>query len=157
MVWEQSPRWLNQRKILLVSLANALTHNSTVQRLYLRCCRISDDDIKLLAAALPEMKGLKFLDLVGHHFGEGGAKAFLAGLKENVRCNGVRLPFKYDSADDIEFYLALNRGGRRLLKETNISAILWPLILKRSNRFVEQHYRADVHFHLLQGPLLLDR
>jgi Ran GTPase-activating protein (RanGAP) involved in mRNA processing and transport len=141
----------------MVSLANALKQNSTIQRLYLRCCSISDSVIQILAAALPEMKGLKFVDLVGNPFGQDGAKSFLAGLKENVHLSGVRLPVKYHNTDDIQYYLALNRGGRCLLSEVNFPASLWPLVLERSNRFVEQHHRADVHFQLLQGPILLDR
>ena len=142
----------------MASLANALKQNSTIRRLHLRSCSISDSVIQILAAALPEMKGLKFLDLFGNPFGEDGAKAILAGLKGNIHLNGVRLPIKYyKNTDDIEYYLALNRGGRRLLSEINVPVSLWPLVLERSNRFVEQHHRADVHFQLLQGPVLLDR
>jgi Ran GTPase-activating protein (RanGAP) involved in mRNA processing and transport len=141
----------------MVSLANALKQNSTIQRLHLRCCSISDTVIQILAAALPEIKALKFLDLVGNSFAQDGAKSFLAGLKGNVHLNGVRLPVKHYNTDDIEYYLALNRGGRCLLSDVNVPLSLWPLVLERSNRFVEQHHRADVHFHLLQGPVLLDR
>jgi hypothetical protein len=140
----------------MVSIANALKQNSTIHRLYLRCCSISDSGIQIFAAALPEMKGIKFLDLVGNPFGQDGAKAFLAGLKGNVHLNGVQLPAKYDNANDIEYYLALNRGGRCLLEGANVPVALWPHVLERSNRFVEQHHRADVHFHLLRGPVLFD-
>ena len=98
-------------------LANALKQSSTIQSLHLRCCSISDSVIQILAAVLSEKKGLEFLALVGNPVGQDGTKSFLAGLKKKVHLNGVRLPVKYYNNDDIEYYLALKRGGRCLLHQ----------------------------------------
>jgi hypothetical protein len=155
----------------ITNLIAALQKNSTLQALNLMTNQITNEGIHIIASCLPKMKGLKKLHLTSNRFGEAGAKELSDGLiSGNVELTNLTMPRGFESSSEINFYLALNKGGRKLLfhpsgdEETHVHIPLglWPLVLERVNRDVYQSQwlastRADVMFYLLQGPALFDR
>ena len=78
----------------------------------------------------------------------------LPALTEAMRENHAIFSFNRD--DDIkwdfEYYMQLNWGGRRALKDTNLAKALWPLVLGRPSKLkhpFEHNPEADVIYHLL--------
>jgi hypothetical protein len=152
-------------------LAASLEH-CQLEELCLTNCHLSDQSIVIFAKMLPKMKHLKYLWLHDNPFGQVGASALLASLERNCELEHLILPRGRGSVMDglqrqIEFYLVLNRAGRRLLRATNnrpVPLALWPKVLDRAGKARRDYYFAaskgihvDAIFHLLQGPVLFGR
>ena len=148
------------------SLIASLSKNSTLKTINLMSNRLDDHSMQLIGIYLPRMRGLQKLSITANRFGEDGANGLRQGLLTNVYLTQLSIPRGFDASDQIDYLLALNQGGRRLLleenKENETSAPplgLWSLILERvtvlyhSQPFLE----ASVLFHLLQGPVLFGR
>jgi Ran GTPase-activating protein (RanGAP) involved in mRNA processing and transport len=150
-------------------LASALSENSTLEELRLVNCNISEKGAKLLAAKLPQMRGLKTLWLYGNLFGRAGATALLQAVKINVHMEQLLLPRSRDNTepmDDIqkemEYYLILNRGGRQMLTHPQVPSGLWPHILQKAGSvdgddydyYMSRQARPNAMYCLLQGPAL---
>ncbi|CAJ1957484.1 unnamed protein product [Cylindrotheca closterium] len=100
------------------------------------------------------IKGLEQISLLGYSdfmtpsvpsstFGDRRDQALIRGVSKST--NIVKV-FGLDGAHcgtSIDFYVRLNRGGRKYLRQP-FSSSLWPRILKRSNQ------QADVLYHLLR-------
>jgi hypothetical protein len=93
--------------------------------------------------------------------GERGARALRDALKGgNVHLEYVGFSQEFDCARAIDYYTALNWGGRRLLQQNNhnnVNVALWPTVLERSSKYEMGMDRvANILYHLLRfGPVLL--
>ncbi|GKY98927.1 hypothetical protein MPSEU_000848500 [Mayamaea pseudoterrestris] len=107
----------------IASLAKALTVNATLQSLIISSNRFGMEGLRVMADLLPKMQGLKHLDL-GSILDQEAANAFSYSLRTNVHLNtlSMELAIKedgYSQGDaDLDFWLRLNRSGRRLLLNT---------------------------------------
>jgi Ran GTPase-activating protein (RanGAP) involved in mRNA processing and transport len=151
----------------VTSLAAALEENSALEELRLVNCNVSDRSATTLANHLPFMRGLKSLWLYGNPFDMEGAKNLLEAVRGNSNLGQLLIPRgRRKTMDeiqrDIEYYLILNRGGRKLLQNVGTSPGLWPRVLNRAGSvhwdyFTTKSAQADIIYILLQGPALLER
>jgi hypothetical protein len=109
------------------------------------------------------MKGLQRLSIAANRFGEDGANSLSQGLVTNVSMMDLSMPRGFDASGEIDYLLALNYGGRRLLvkEEEEQSAVivplgLWPLVFEHV-QYCQPSLRASVIFYLLQGPAVFGR
>jgi hypothetical protein len=119
------------------SLADALTHNQSLEHLSLRGCHLNHESIAALAMRIPSMKGLKRLWLHSNKgIGEAGAQAVLEGLQQNVRLLDIVLsPPEWKCTQQINYILDLNWAGRSLVeRKESIPSSLWPYCLERMNQ-----------------------
>jgi hypothetical protein len=59
--------------------------------------------------------------------------------------------------DDMNFYLRLNRSGRRLIQDLQVQPALWAVILARTQEHKRHDGTPDVLYYLLrEKPELLD-
>lgn len=139
-------------------LAETITvSNKTLRGLNLTANNIGDAGIQSFASRLPDMRGLRFLDLQRNPFTETSKAAIISALKENSELERLDLDGKFDETK--AYYLGLNKGGRRLLQsENSIPLGLWPLVLERTNRLPFSrslpHAHLDVLYNLVKGPAL---
>jgi hypothetical protein len=108
---------------------------------------------------------LQRLSIAANRFGEDGANSLSQGLVTNVSLMDLPMPRGFDASGEIDYLLALNYGGRRLLvkeeEEAEQSAVivplgLWPLVFERA-QYCQPSLRASVIFYLLQGPAVFGR
>jgi hypothetical protein len=107
---------------------------------------------------LETLGGIQQFDLeLASHF-------ILEGLRTNVTLESIISPaiLPTQNAAEIEHYVALNRGGRTLLQESNATRGSWTLAIERATRMMK--YEEDglekssgIIFTLLRGPVLLER
>jgi hypothetical protein len=166
-------------------LADALSNDhSRMEELHMNHCNLDDDSLMIFAKRLPHMKRLKRLFLHDNPFGSNkssvaATKALVDGTSQNWELEQLVLPRRAGQQQQqqgggteelhqqIDFYLALNRAGRKLLrtKDHPIPLSLWPKVLHRVGDTLTEHYYsnsksvhcADAIYHLLQGPALLQR
>jgi Ran GTPase-activating protein (RanGAP) involved in mRNA processing and transport len=147
----------------LSNLVAALSKNTTLESINLMSNQLDDHTMLLIGNYLPRMRGLQKLTITANRFGEDGANALLQGLMTNVYLAELSMPRGFDASDGIDYYLALNRGGRRLLLEKKRESIvplgLWSLIFERVNSLYQSQPSmcASVLVHLLKGPVLFGR
>ena len=145
------------------SLIAALSKNTTLKTLNLMSNQLDDGSMKWIGQYLPRMKGLQSLSVQSNRFGEDGANALLQGLVANVYLTTLSMPRGFAASESIDYLLALNQGGRRLLiqptAERNVPMGLWALILARVYQKYPQQptLEASVLFHMLQGQVLFGR
>ena len=131
--------------------------NNTLRALNLTGNNIGDEGIRSFAKRLPDMKGLRLLDLQRNPFTDTSKGEIIAALKENTELERLDLDGKFDGTKT--YYLGLNKGGRRLLQAGNNTPLgLWPLVFERTNRLPFNrslpHAQIDVLYNLVQGPAL---
>lgn len=153
-------------------LAGALSNeHSRMEELHMNNCNLEDNSIMIFAERLPNMKLLKRLFLHDNPFGNSVTKALVDGTSKNWELEQLVLPRRAgqgteDLHQQIDFHLALNRAGRKLLRtKDQIPLSLWPRVLHRVGETLTGNYfsnsqsvhYADAIYHLLQGPALLQR
>ena len=84
-----------------------------------------------IAQDLPSMEGLWKLYLQGGQSGEAVDKAMVKGLEQHTQLQVLELPRSFRHPKEIEYYLDLNRSGRRLITERILPG-LWPLVLEQA-------------------------
>lgn len=142
------------------SLVASLVKNTTLHAINLMSNVLDDRAIQLIGKYLPRIRGLRSLNIAANRFGEGGADSLLNGLRTNMNLCNLAMPRGFIASEQIDYYLAINNGGRRLLHVSSLAApcplALWQLVFERVNRLYqnEPETRATVIFHLLQGPVL---
>ena len=151
--------------------ADSLCLNHTLNSLSLWTCGITTAGIHYFALRLVDMKGLIKLAIPGDAISvllspascEGdGIHPKKGGLTQNVYLRTLNVPPECQLNDTIRYYLDLNRGGRRLLREPNIPSSLWPLVLARAFNTVtyvanDTHQsRLNVLYCLLRYRILLE-
>jgi Ran GTPase-activating protein (RanGAP) involved in mRNA processing and transport len=120
-----------------IILADALRHNMTLQHLDLRENNFTDIGIEALACAIGDDDskcGLRKISVAKNQFGTVGIVSLLKAAESNWNLFHVDIT-RYPHPDStyvgkIQFYTALNRGGRRLLVESLPSSI-WPFVFQR--------------------------
>ena len=150
----------------LDQIACSLTDNSSLQKLAINDNHITDRGVQTLSIYLPQMAGLRELWLFENLFGVEGAQALLIALRVNVVLERLHITLNEDGEllqlqRQIGFYLHLNLGGRRLLRERSVPAGLWPLVIERASRVPWGRYvhgksaQTDIVYCLLRcGPIL---
>lgn len=145
------------------SLVASLVKNTTLRSINLMSNVLDDRAMQLIGKYLPRIRGLDSLNIEANRFGENGADALLNGLRTNMYLCDLAMPRGFMASEQIDYYLAINTGGRRLLHENSQSPpyplALWQLVFERVNRLYEKEKetRATVIFHLLQGPVLFGK
>lgn len=147
-----------------VLLASAIIENSKLESLDVRENNFSDEGAIALANAAAKGQSLRKINVMKNPFEQRGLLAFLTAARENM--NLVYVELGADKAGPqsthIQYFTALNRGGRRLLHE-NPPLSLWPLVLERVNEIDWDKEAAtphltgeDVMYFLLQGPAVFE-
>jgi hypothetical protein len=137
----------------VLALCTALVDNDTLRNLDLRSNWISNVGIVSLSEGLIRMRVIRNLQLAGNLFDV--TDELLEAVKLNVELEELGLDHHLMNYGEIQFYITLNKGGRRLLKDSGHVALgLWPLVLERCHGLKWSH---DILFHLLQGPALFER
>jgi hypothetical protein len=109
------------------------------------------------------MKGLEQLN-VGLLLHDDTKEALIRGLKGNLRLSVLEIEEaiheEFEDATgggDMDFYLRLNRSGRRLIQDRQVKPTLWAEILARTQEHKRQDGTPDVlHYLLREKPELLD-
>jgi hypothetical protein len=127
--------------------------NSTLQGLSLPANNIHDAGLRSFSTRLVNMKGLRFLDLMRNHFSETAKNKIIEELKENFEMERLDLDGNFSSKKS--FYLALNKGGRRLKRATRVPIGVWPIVFERASKLVFgrnlPNGNLDVLFCLVRG------
>jgi len=144
----------------VAALAQALTVNTTLAKMWFPSNAITNEGMQAFADHLPKMNGLEQLN-VGLLLDDDAANALVKALKYNLRLSVLYMekPFVFDedcNNNDLDFYLRLNRSGRRFIRDAQISPALWPYILARSTQNMNEKGTPDVlHYMLRAKPELL--
>jgi hypothetical protein len=138
-------------------LADILTHhNSTLKGLGLTANNIGNAGLRSFATRLADMRGLRFLDVQRNQFDAEAKEEIIAALENNFELERLDLDGTYH--EQKSFYLGLNKGGRRLLLNSNAPLALWPLVLERASKLTFGRNRPfahlDVVYCLVRGPAL---
>jgi hypothetical protein len=158
------------------ALARALTVNSTLANLWFPSNSIGQEGMEAFAEHLPRMNGLESLN-VGMLLNCKAEEALTLGLKDNLRLSFLVMekPVVEEIGDDqdetdvddgsiasnnnsvnavMDFYLRLNRSGRRVLRHYGTPSGLWALILAKSSAHARKVRGSaavpDVLYHLLR-------
>mmetsp|Transcript_27831 Transcript_27831/g.67715 ORF Transcript_27831/g.67715 Transcript_27831/m.67715 type:complete len:407 (-) Transcript_27831:946-2166(-) len=137
-------------------LVHMLCNNSSVSSLDLSANRLSDAGIQVLSARLNDVKGLRHLALEENNLHSSSLEALARALKSNLSLADMELCEDLISSDNVNqdtwrklaYYLDLNWGGRRLLKEhKSLPGSLWPVLLARASRPQEFNFAREVKQH----------
>ena len=155
----------------VVALAQALTINTTLTKMWFPSNAIGCDGMLSFAEHLPRMKGLEQLN-VGLLLHEQAAKALAAAVQCNMRLSVLHMEQvpeeenEQATAQQMDFYLRLNRSGRRLLQQSDggagqtLPAVplgLWTHVLAKSSRHSSPTGAPDVlHYWIRAKPELMD-
>lgn len=137
-------------------LLQALQHNRTLRRVVLRNNAITNDGMAILSKFLPQLS-LTTLDLTNNHY------THVESLDLASNTSLWQLQVDPPLTARLLYYLALNQGGRQCKLPNEIPLSVWPLLLARSNHYLNLEQRdagistADIIFDLLHGPALLER
>lgn len=132
------------------SLVNVLTQNTTLEKLMLTDCSLSNESYDMLLQHLHQFRGVRKLWLDGiqryqnqpkRGFTRQIAKRLMGPDNQNFALEELHLPFRLtDLAMQIDNYMDANFGGRRLLVQEESSSVakavpcsLWPIVLERIN------------------------
>ena len=140
--------------------------NTTLQVLDLNNNSIDDEGIQHMAAALPTMTGLRKLYVLNNEISSAQVNGLVEGLQRNSILRELHLKESLEGYEDIQYRLALNKGGRQLLTtKKHVPLALWSLVLERTTTNTSKqdannkhnYSSLDVLYHLVQGPVLLHR
>jgi hypothetical protein len=112
-------------------------YNTSIQRLDLSCCNMTDAETTAFAEIVPTMTSLKYVNLdYSNKFNSVGAAALLEAVTENESLEDVVLPtdFLDDCIRDVIFYICKLRkiDAPKLLAEAPLS--LFSLVLARLDK-----------------------
>ena len=171
---------------VFTSIALDPTHHHQPQQKHnsAHSSRTSSADVQSTSSTSPEAQafcprnnrvangGLRKLWLQDNPIGESGAKVIRDALKVNFHLEYVGFSeyFGDGVSSEMEYYMALNWGGRRLLsrnqnlrmsgqmcKSATVKShmigneLLWPLVLERANNCAAMDRTTDILFCLLRG------
>jgi hypothetical protein len=148
----------------LVPFAKSLSTCQRLEKLDLSHNKIMGSGLEIFASCIP--KSLRRLSLYSNRFNEDGWFHLLRILQENPQLRQVDCHSDSNASKtqlDINHFRDFNRSGRILLSNGNVVPLsLWPVVLARANNLFGQdsharQRRANVIFHLLQGPALMQR
>lgn len=145
------------------SLMGPLAKNTTLRSINFMSNALDDRAMQMIGEHLPRFRGLKSLNIMANRFGECGANALLEGLRTNPYLCDLVMRRGFLASESIDYYLAFNKGGRRLLYIQSpvvpCPLSLWPLVFERINRLngSEPLLGATIIFELLQGPAVFGK
>jgi Ran GTPase-activating protein (RanGAP) involved in mRNA processing and transport len=144
------------------SLIAALSKNKDLETLNLSSNRLDDQTMHLIGNYMGRMEGLQKLSVVANKFGETGANALRQGLRKNGRIVQLSMLRGFSASEDIDYLLAYNRAGRRLLIENTTKCIplgLWPLIFERINTQFDEATveRASAMSYMIKGYMFHEK
>jgi hypothetical protein len=145
------------------TLMTALSNNNSLQSLNLCKTGLDDALVQEIGQNLPNMTSLQYLNILANRFGDSGADALLRGLQSQVTLSKLDMPRGFSASEHIDYLLAINTGGRRLLMNTITGSdtktrpacplALWPFILERVNCLIaDKCIQASALFFLMQEP-----
>lgn len=148
-------------------LFETLQVNSTLCVLDLNNNCIGDDGAQQIAAVLPKLNGLRNLSVLNNDIrAEASTLALSRSMQFNHQLQVLDIKATLPHVDQIQYYSALNSGGRHLISTTkHVPLGLWPLVLERAQRKRyrddgeenEIKFAPDVSFYLLsESPALLE-
>jgi hypothetical protein len=142
-------------------LIQGLEENKSLKEVLLCDNSITDDGMTRLSKSIPLLSpSLHTLEIANNSYTMAGIKVLESGMARNYSLMNLKLD---DSTLLLEYYLALNNGGRCLKLTNTVGLSVWPLILERTDRCLSYEQLCsrigpqDIIFDLLQGPALLDR
>lgn len=129
-------------------LSKAISSNVHLEVLDIRENKIYDAGMESIGTALSKCtSSLQRINVMTNPFGKVGADALLDASKKNYRIIKIDININDNHVlltDQIRYYTALNRGGRKLLCEKNLPLSLWPHALERVNSIDwEEHIFAE--------------
>jgi Ran GTPase-activating protein (RanGAP) involved in mRNA processing and transport len=124
------------------SIANVLDINSTLHCLKMRRNGIGNKGAFAFAAKLPQMRGLKELVMIKNFIDQDGAAALLKGLRFNMELEYLHVDDKASEPilREMIHWIRLNRAGRRIFRNTNLPANVWPTVLSNINADINVLY-----------------
>jgi Ran GTPase-activating protein (RanGAP) involved in mRNA processing and transport len=157
----------NIRSSDMIALASTLKETSKLEKLYLCGNKLSVESIRAIASVLPRNRRLKRLWLTGNqNFDQKRAEELLKGLRDNMTLEDIMLPqWLPEYSREIEYYMDINKGGRKLFRVPSVPGSVWPHVLERANRMKMDECesledsdvrRANILYHLLRGRILLE-
>ena len=128
-------------------ISKSLKGHPCLKELDLRANSIKDDGASSIAENLVNFKyssspsSLRKLYLYGNDFGDMGGQALSHAIRRNVDLQVLNMDYKLASYDEVQFYICLNRAGRRLIMMRHHSdnnavvppSSLYPLVLARTS------------------------
>jgi Ran GTPase-activating protein (RanGAP) involved in mRNA processing and transport len=135
------------------SIASALEHNDTLLRLSLRRNNIDGTGASVFGSKLASMRGLKELVMVNNPIDQKGSTDLLEGLRKNMEIVYLQIGDSESQhvLKEIFHWIRLNQAGRRIFRQSDLPAAIWPAMLARLTS------DADVLFHFLnQKPEILE-
>jgi Ran GTPase-activating protein (RanGAP) involved in mRNA processing and transport len=135
--------------------------NSTLHALSLTDNAFGDAGLTAFAKRIPEMTGLRYLDVQRNPITKASKKVVISALKDNVELERLDLDGTWNA--EKAWWLCLNRAGRRLLQRTDsVPTSLWPTILDRASRLQfgrnQPTANGDVMFYMLRRlPSLFEK
>ena len=120
----------------VAALAQALTVNTTLKKIWFPSNSFSLEGLEAFAGSLPHMKGLNYLN-IGLLPDDKAAQSLIQALKANTSLANLDMQKVIEEEEDnaaesLDFYLRLNRAGRKELNSPNLPASVWPRILERA-------------------------
>ena len=138
------------------ALIETLVHDNYLQKLMLTDCLISNSRMKKLLEELVNIKNMRTLWLDGVQDRKISSRVVLYDIAlhslkaKNIDLEVLNLPFGSGFSWQAQYWLDLNRGGRRLVYVGNSNSAhglplsCWPLVLERINKLL----LPDVAHHL---------
>ncbi|KAL3945472.1 MAG: hypothetical protein SGBAC_000443 [Bacillariaceae sp.] len=136
-------------------LVDMLCSNTSISSLDLSGNRITIAGIQVLSSRLKDVKGLRHLALEENNLRSSSLQPLANALKSNLSLVDMEVDdliasgnVNEDTWRILAYYLDLNWGGRRLLKEhSSLPASIWPALLARASRPQEFKFGRDVKQH----------
>ena len=137
-------------------LTSSLKQNNKLETLSMTTCGITSKGIGIFANGFGEMRGLRRLSVPGD-----AVASISNALANNVYLQILEFPPDVQNIPPkLSYYLDLNRGGRRILHDFEITGALFPRVLERANTTVAYMHgpnqRIEVLYSLLRGRVLLE-
>jgi len=141
----------------VTAIADGLICNEgALQELNLSDNEITCEGAKEMAVRLKLNNGLKSLWLSGNPILRDGVKAMIQdGLRHNFYLESIDLAPFHDQTflrNEKEFYLTLNRSGRKILRKEKVHVCFWAYILSRVG-----HDPNMIFYFLVRNPDLFKR
>jgi Ran GTPase-activating protein (RanGAP) involved in mRNA processing and transport len=143
-------------------LAEALTMNTSLRKLWLPANHLGSTGLRAFADRLPQMMGLQQLN-IGDYFDNDAVHVLKRTIQQNMELKVLYMEsvlFDDEQLEqEIDYYVRLNRAGRKLLCDPRFPAALWPKVLARADgaHNVEDNCPDVLYYLLREKPDLFER
>lgn len=142
------------------ALASELAHNTSLKELYLDRNPIRQEGLASIATALKTNTCLEILSINGIMFRQQSNETRAPEiLLETAQTNTVieQIRNEYIITPECAFYLHLNRGLRRILRDDQFPLALWPLVFQRAAREPLRTRLNLVHYIVQEETILFQK